>query len=610
MIVENRKIIANLNKPLFEYLDVCKSSIEIENTKNGSFTFSVIKGHKPLYFHSKYNPEKEAEDFIRKAGIKENAQHFFFIGTGLGYHIIKILNEFPKATYSIFEPNDEILKLFLENINLSKVKSNLIQVFTHIKDLKDLDVLTSTSTYTLVWPKTEQLYSEQIFAMYELMRKKLNHERDRVGTDAAFQERWTTNVMCNFEEILNTPNMLNCVDKSNFENKPVIIVAAGPSLNYEIELLRKIKEEKKAYIFSVGSAINSLLNYDIIPHGVFSYDPKSRNSLVLKKFKESEITNVPLVFGSTIGREALSGHNGPKVHFILSQDTISPYLMELGTDDIIKDASSIAIVTLQIVSRLNFSKIILVGQNLAFLEEKRFAEGISYAHINPEINEKEKQKNLFVDSVDGVQIQTSEMYYSMKVQLESIISVLKLNNVINTTKHGAKIAGTSYMSLQQVYETYLNESDIVNEEWYFEQNKYNKLKLISNFDNLLDSYKNIIKDLEKSMNIISGMEKLYSSYLFEKIAPLYNKFDEEFSKVINNDYFKILILPVIRVQHQNFTKNAHLVSNEKNAKRKYEEFKKYFIAYVTTIYLNLSNLDSFFSILTNYIHVYKEKELL
>src|SRR5690606_2967005 len=106
--------------------------------------------------------------------------------------------------------------------------------------------------------------------------------------------RWILNSMKNFKEVLSTPNIL-LEKRGAFKDKPAILVAAGPSLNEEIENIRYIKENGLAYIFSVGSAINTLMHHNIYPHAATTYDPTVKNQIVFEKVKEKEIIEIPMI---------------------------------------------------------------------------------------------------------------------------------------------------------------------------------------------------------------------------------------------------------------------------------------------------------------------------
>lgn len=186
---------------------------------------------------------------------------------------------------------------------------------------------------------------------YDSIVSFFKNEKNKIVTSFSFQKRWTINAIKNFPTIVKTPNILKDVERSQFKDKSAIIVAAGPSLNEEFENLRQIKDKGGlAYIFSVGSAINSLIDQGgIYPDATCTYDPQERNQMVIQKVKDKNITNIPLIFGSTVGYETLDDYNGPMLHMFTSQDTLAPPFLLREVDDfkVVYDAPSIAVVTYQ-----------------------------------------------------------------------------------------------------------------------------------------------------------------------------------------------------------------------------------------------------------------------
>jgi len=84
--------------------------------------------------------------------------------------------------------------------------------------------------------------------------------------------------------VLSTPNIL-IEKKEQVRGKTAIIVAARTSLNEDIEDIRHIKGNGLAYIFSVGSSINTLIYHNIYPDASTTYNPGGFNQEVLEKIK-------------------------------------------------------------------------------------------------------------------------------------------------------------------------------------------------------------------------------------------------------------------------------------------------------------------------------------
>ena len=80
------------------------------------------------------------------------------------------------------------------------------------------------------------------------------------------------------------------------------------------------------------------------------------------------------------------------------------------------DAPSIAI-TVQLLYKLGFNPIILVGQNLAYADNKHYAEGISYAS-GLRIDPVKTQGLIKTKDVEGKEVYTSLSFDRMRVGLE------------------------------------------------------------------------------------------------------------------------------------------------------------------------------------------------
>ncbi|MGM8212348.1 motility associated factor glycosyltransferase family protein, partial [Virgibacillus sp. W0430] len=292
------------------------------------------KEDKSLMVHSIYNPIQEAERVIsaHQDKIKENT-HVFFYGIGMGYHIEKFIEQFPNNSYSMYEPIPEVFFAMsqhkeLQNVVTKKTKNLYVDKVTE-EELSYLDEFQTSNQniHLIVLPSYKNIVKEKYEQFHQHIKETISSRRQSFHTNVKFQKRWVENSLNNFKEVLNTPNMMRDIDRSHFEGKPAIIVSAGPSLAEDIEHLRYVKENNLSYIFSVGSAINSLIEFDVLPDAVFTYDPGEINRKVFKKMIDCEIKHIPMVFGSSVGYETIEEYIGPKVHFITSQDRTSLYFL-------------------------------------------------------------------------------------------------------------------------------------------------------------------------------------------------------------------------------------------------------------------------------------------
>ena len=348
-------------------------------------------------------------------------------------------------------------------------------------------------------------------------------------------------------------------------------MAAGPSLNEEIENIRYIKDNNLAYVFSVGSAINTLIHNDIFPHAACTYDPHVFNQNVFKKTKELGIKDVPMIFGSTVGYETLIDYPGEKYHMITSQDSVSNYFLKNKNNNdinIVFDAPTIAVVTMQLLYELGFNPIILVGQNLGYKGRERHSEGISYSRL---ATDKELENSIRVKDVYGNEIFTNEGFNAMRMQMEHYIRVLPDIEVINTTKGGANIEGAKFIELKDVIESMLKNS-VVEDSW-LEANKtdYDLEYLEAQSKKMNKEYERALKINKDYCSILNKIEKAINNRNFSQAEALYTKLDKELRRIENNDFYKVFILPMNRVQYKTLANSIDSLNEIKNPREKGRE---------------------------------------
>lgn len=561
------------NVILFEKLENASiGNVLLEQSKSGNQTLKVKKNDRYFYFHSKYNPINEAVQFTSSIHISQNIDHILFIGAGLGYHIEMLLEQNANLKFSIYEPNIEVIKLLVDSGFIHKYFNRMVMIFNDLEEILETDfinVLLNNNSLNIELPITKNIYKEEVNNLFNTFAEKLNQKHLDVAITSRFQKRWVFNYIKNFNIVVNSPNLFQKSTFRSFKDKPVILVAAGPSLNFEIENLRRIKKEGRAFIVSVGSAMNALLEYGIIPDLVCIYDPKEENKRVMYKIEEQNREDIPIAFATTVGYESIKDYNGPLFSLISDQDPFSMYLLEgIKTEHILLDVPSISIFTLQILHKLQVSQVILVGQNFAFLNNRRYDKSIQYKG-NPNLTSQERKKlveaykenETDVLSVEGNLIRTSKDFLNMKKIFEEYINFAEIN-VINSTQQGAHIEGPPYEKIENLFETVLKEEKIVNGAWYktLTKNKYSieRLKLIEkssvNYVQLLKNAKLFSKELIKiDLDILTVNEKLLlikkmQSYLNNIFNDLYHEIIVKRMFIVQDTYYKKKYLEIERIE--------------------------------------------------------------
>lgn len=590
--VYNKAIVKELNPSLFELVEKFEelvklkpselSSIEIVPAKNQEKTILYKNGDKKVFLHSRYNPRYEAEKMIESCKDLDEGSNLVIYGLGLGYHLFEVVKRFPKIKFYLIEPQIELLYTFLENVelkdfalkNLEGISCDLKETISTIPTFNDKYL----GEIKLIWLKGHTLCFPQIF--FDFNRIFIRTFRNKAMSTLFFyshQKRTITNQLDNMKYVLHAAQFLD-TDIEKWKCKTALVVAAGPSLDDEYENIRKIKEDKMAYVFAVGSAVNSLLSKGIYADAVFSYDPSIKNQMVLQKIKDEKITDIPLLFGGGIGTETLVDYPGemlyvrntdnPILNDHLEQEVETPFTV-LG--------STITVMALDAVLKLGFNSVILVGQNLGITAEKAYSSGIDYMPEQITLSEQysETEKN-----VHGEDMKTSPTYLSMRDGIERVIENYKGKGKIwNSTRKGLLIAGAEYKPLIELMEDM--EKGTVNREWTKNCRK-TKYK-VDHIKEKREEMKALIKDYERQIqrfeSILEEIEKNRKLKLYDKLQKLYIKLNMNLQRLEDNKYANTYVFASIIHKYNDVVlgiERFNIIENkDEQAKTIYQEFNDF-----------------------------------
>lgn len=563
------------------------------------------------YIHDKKNPLQEGIAFIEQFDNINNHSDILFYGIGLGYHIKAFVERYPNKPFSIYEPVPEVFYQFLCHTDLKQFSLHLVKYFylenkpddpdkffsNLVKRIRSSILIIDLPAYRSIFPQKRQGF----FSSFE------NHLRDRcnsLATYSAFQKRWTINSVKNFIQVLNSPNIL-LEKKDFFKNTPALLVASGPSLEAEIENLKKIRDNGLAYIFTVGTALNALVKCGIYPHAACTYDPSDENQIVCKEVLEKGLKSIPLIFGSTVGYETLEKYPGPKMHMLINQDTLAAFYLKPQSGErleFVSDAASISMITLQLLHKLGFNPIILVGQNLAYLDGKNYMSGSTYPLH--EANQTELKSAVLVKDVYGNEVPSSNSYLRMRLQIENYLSCFQDANVINTTKNGAHIEGTRFQILDEVMKDYL-PNRVVEDDWQIPLNcSYDLEYLITQNQIMKNACANVTQLLDKCKLDLDNIVTLASSGDSINIEQSYDKFNLSMENLRTNQFFTTFITPMSRVELELLLLAIPEISQDRDPIKKAQMMEKEFRPYLTVCEQDIDTIIPLFQELNNTIQQY------
>ncbi|MGG2197705.1 motility associated factor glycosyltransferase family protein [Paenibacillus validus] len=534
-----------------------EGSFHLESAKNGINTVVYGANGRSIYLHSKYNPLNESEQFIKQFEQLDEFEHVFFYGVGLGYHVDLLLKKFPHLTFTLYEPEFEVFRLYLSQKSLADLPIKRLRKVYIARDEQDQsifirDFVSSVSGKTLLvtLPSYEQLNPVRYMSFVNQFREALNLQMFSFSADFRFEKRWTVNCLKNLPYTIKTPNIIQDF-KDKFKDKPAIVVAAGPSLEEDIPTIRYIRENGLAYIFSVGSAIKALIGHGIYPDAACTYDPMPWNLNVFEDVRKHQITSIPLFYGSSVGYETLEHYPGPLAHMITSQDTLATVFLNRNDGrplEQVSDAPTIAVVALELLHKLGCNPIILAGQNLAYKGDQFYSKGIGYEYRPSSLTEEELANAKLIKDVHGNDIYTSPGFDRMRTHMESVIRLHGMTNIYNTTKGGAHIEGTTFITIDELVKERLQHKQVVT-DWYQNKQSYSLQLVVERVQYMVQQHERVGKILESLVAVTKTLKSTYILSSPNKLDRKLENFELLIKDLENNAFYNTIVKPMNRLQN-------------------------------------------------------------
>ncbi len=257
MILKNN--ISYLSESLLREIENCPSKeIEFKNSKDNNIVPVVDN----VALHSLYYPLREGERLNLTS--KKNTL-FIGIGFGAGYALVDYCNKNDEAIVVVVEYN--ILYKILEKVDLSKnFSSKKLKLIKASEITNYFDISKYDDYFLVIHPVLQNLYSKEILNAIKTIKSLLNPMTLDIKTRKKFDFIWKKNINKNLKYLFE-----GGYDFSPLTiDKPIIVCGAGPSLEKNIEILKKYKD--KFFIASSDSSLKVLLKNKVNPDAVFSFD--------------------------------------------------------------------------------------------------------------------------------------------------------------------------------------------------------------------------------------------------------------------------------------------------------------------------------------------------
>jgi hypothetical protein len=237
----------------------------------------VDRNNRTTALCSKRDPEREAQRVV-ESHLKGNELFVLLFGLGLGYVLEEMLRTNSDAHYVIVEPDLELFSEIIKTRDISHIL--LSKRCTLLVEPKRLDLDSATNLPPtvklahIVLRTYRTLYGAEAFRVERDFIAFANSKKINRATLKRFDRLWTRNTFknCYFFFTYSGVSLLS----DRFKGMAAIVVAAGPSIEMDLPLLRRYSSD--CVVIAVDTVVNTLLRQNIRPDFAVTVDPQMINS--------------------------------------------------------------------------------------------------------------------------------------------------------------------------------------------------------------------------------------------------------------------------------------------------------------------------------------------
>ncbi len=435
---------------------------------------------------------------------------FIFLGTLLGRHIPKIAEKINATSYLILERNLEIFRLSLFTVDYTILaKKGAIFSIMDTKEDEEKKIYSYLNAYRLdnyfIKISTTNInidrYIDTILNMKTLLSPVAYDYNRRIYIHT---NRTTSKIQKNyrfldFKSIRETCKL--------FENIPILYIAAGPSLDENLEWIKD--NQDRFFIVCIGRALKKLVSNGISVNIVITLD--EQEFLADTQFDDETMKLVSkdtLLFASSITNKNILNKFDKDNIFIF--DVFYSFFKSNRAFN----GSSIGEIGLEIIFQFNSQEIYILGLDLA-LDQKTGATHASEDRVKIskiDLNE-EQDRTIFnvrrsLVKVKGnfkKEVYTTPLFYGSIKMLEDKVRIKdKKTKIYNLSSNGAKFQGIIPKKSNNVnLDKYENSNTILLKN-YLESKIYTKLDgesesfIREEIEYIRGELEKILIDIEKS----------------------------------------------------------------------------------------------------------------
>lgn len=528
---------------------------ELVETKSGQKTVEITNDGEKIRLNSIYNPQLEAQKWAAGFEIKNLDTPVIMFGLANGIFARAILNRLNKDSFAIIvEPDISLFIFCLHEFDMCDIFSNLDVVLLidqiNLDKLqealnKNIDVKLLNIQVVCAHPKMDLLYRDACREFIKKIKERFVKSASELLTHVVLSDSILDNLfknLCFIKESNCVSDMVGVIPN----NIPFIITAAGPSLDKNVDELKNA--EGKAFIMATDRSVGTLVKHNINFDAIITLD--AIKTIDFLGDDPEKFSDYPIFAGIDSNNGILKNNKSRKIWIITSDFWVSLCNKHQLDTTVYSIGGSVATAAFNVARLIGSKKIVLVGQDLAYDGEVSHTgdvkEKINYNNYNK-----------LIEGIHGEKLKTRADWVKFRNWFEkSIVELGEDIEVIDATEGGAKIQGTTILSLKETIEKYCVE------EFDFKKN-INNLKPTFSGEFYLD-FKQDLLHLEKELDIIKRCAEKGIKASDDMLSMCQNRNydpekEKEYSKIIKEMNQIIEEQLIYKVIEQNISKNINLI---------------------------------------------------
>jgi hypothetical protein len=415
-------------------------------------------------FYQSFNPMTEVEQDLKSRNLRL-VKFNVFLGCGLMYNVFAIFRIFDvqEGTHVVIEKDVDAFRMLIRIVDISQMIMHPNMMFFVGEELPVIyTVMTNHMTaenakffikainfieQPVAFSENKEYYLNVVRTFTSAVKELMNY----FGNDPHDSMIGIEHTFLNIEEIFGHPGIIQLKDA--FKGRPGVVVATGPSLNKNVELLSEVYD--KAVIVGADASLRVLSKRGLKPHMVCSLERVEATAKLFDELDDSVFKDVYFAGTPVIHPKTYANFKGERLVVYRNFATFKWLDIDKGILGIGPSSGNMAF---KVLEYMGCDPIILIGQDLAFSEDGyTHAKGSTYGEKEESNKSYSDQNVVFVEGNYVPQIRSSKVWSTfLNFYKKDVVN--SSATVINATEGGAKIHGTQLMTFREAIDKYVTES--------------------------------------------------------------------------------------------------------------------------------------------------------